>query len=185
MTNNHQRDDRRFYDLDHRLTFTNPAVEETDRPELCNTLQEITCIGLVYPDDKPRRARALGRTSFQGPVYQHAEFRIVCKDGQVKWVADVGSNARRRGPPGGRTKGSEIDVTERKQAEEALRESELRFRKLLEGVQLLAIMIDTDGSVSFCNDHAPLSITGWTAAEVVGHPAKQFLIRNTCANWPR
>ncbi len=160
------------YDLDHRLTFTNPAVEKLTGYDFA-TLQEITCIGLVHPDDKPRVLEHWDAL-FQGPVYQHAEFRIVCKDGQVKWVsATWGPMLDDEGRQVG-VQGSEIDVTERKQAEEALRESELRFRKLLEGVQLLAIMIDTDGSVSFCNDHA-LSITGWTAAEVVGHPAKQFL----------
>ncbi len=160
------------YDMDRRLFFTNPAVEKLTGYSLAD-LQERTCISLVHPDDM---ARITGyfENLFQGPIYQEAEFRIISRDGQVKWISGtwgpiLDEDGRQVG-----VQGSEREITERKQAEEALRESELRFRKLLEGVKLLAIMIDLDGIVRFCNDYA-LSIMGWTAEEVVGHPAQEFL----------
>ena len=56
---------------------------------------------------------------------------------------------------------------ERSQAEGALRESERRFRELLETVRLVAVMLDAEGNITFCNGSL-LRLTGWTAAEVMG-----------------
>ena len=53
------------------------------------------------------------------------------------------------------------------QAELAQRESERRFREVLENARLIALMFDCDGRVTFCNDYF-LEITGWTREEVLG-----------------
>jgi len=62
------------------------------------------------------------------------------------------------------------DITERKQREDedAMRASERRFRQTLENVQLIAIEIDTEGRVVFCNDFL-LNLTGWPQEEIIGH----------------
>ena len=66
------------------------------------------------------------------------------------------------------------EVMERERAESTLRESERRFRDLLEHAQLLTIMIDLERRISFCNNHA-LAITGWSSDEMIGSPAERFL----------
>jgi PAS domain S-box-containing protein len=58
--------------------------------------------------------------------------------------------------------------------EGVLRQSEQRFRELLENTKLVAIMTDPNGTISFWNDHAA-AITGWSSEEAIGRPAKQFL----------
>ena len=61
-----------------------------------------------------------------------------------------------------------LDVTERKQAETALRESEERFRSLVEGVTDHAIfMLDPEGRVTSWNAGAE-RINGYHADEIVG-----------------
>jgi PAS domain S-box-containing protein len=59
------------------------------------------------------------------------------------------------------------DVTQRRRAEAALRESERRFSETLANVALAAVGLDAAGNITFCNDFL-LALTGWTGAEVLG-----------------
>ena len=74
-----------------------------------------------------------------------------------------------RGEAGGVAAGLLLmqDVTPRRRYEEALRESEHRFRELVETVRLVAVGLDVRGRVTFCND-AMLTLTGWTREELMG-----------------
>ena len=58
-------------------------------------------------------------------------------------------------------------ITERKRAEEAVAASEKKFKDLLETIQLVAVMLDSDGNITFCNDYL-LNLTGWSRDEVLG-----------------
>lgn len=58
------------------------------------------------------------------------------------------------------------DITERRRDEKALSDSERRFREILENIQLVAVMLDSNGKVTFCNDYM-LRMTGWQREEVV------------------
>ncbi len=59
------------------------------------------------------------------------------------------------------------DITERKRAEKALQEGERRFREILENVELIAVIIDIEGRVTFCNDYL-LRLTGYSRTDVLG-----------------
>ncbi len=50
---------------------------------------------------------------------------------------------------------------------EAQRDYEQRFRHTLENIDLAAIALDRQGTVTFCNDHF-MEITGWNRREVIG-----------------
>ncbi|HEU4328211.1 MAG TPA: PAS domain S-box protein, partial [Roseiflexaceae bacterium] len=60
-----------------------------------------------------------------------------------------------------------LDITARKRAEDRLRESEKRFREVMEHVQLIGIMLDCEGALTFCNDEL-LHITGWQREQILG-----------------
>jgi PAS domain S-box-containing protein/putative nucleotidyltransferase with HDIG domain len=67
------------------------------------------------------------------------------------------------------------DVTQRKQAEEALHVSERRHREILDNIKLVAIMLDTAGKLIYCNKFF-LELTGWKRDEVIGKDwFKKFL----------
>ncbi|MFA6457475.1 MAG: PAS domain S-box protein, partial [Bacteroidota bacterium] len=59
------------------------------------------------------------------------------------------------------------DITERKQAEGVQHESERRFRDMMEKIELLAVILDSNGRVTFCNDFL-LRLTGYDHNSVVG-----------------
>jgi PAS domain S-box-containing protein len=57
------------------------------------------------------------------------------------------------------------EIIERKRVEETLRESERRFREILENINLLAISLDAQGRITFCNDFF-MRLTGWQREEL-------------------
>jgi PAS domain S-box-containing protein len=59
------------------------------------------------------------------------------------------------------------DITELRRAENALRESDRRFREILESIKLVALVLDEHGKISFCNDFL-LELTGWGRDEILG-----------------
>ena len=58
------------------------------------------------------------------------------------------------------------DITERKFAEDALRDSAQQFRSVLETVSLIGLMLDTEGRITLCNDFL-LELTGWQREELL------------------
>ncbi len=65
------------------------------------------------------------------------------------------------------------DVTERKHAEEALRENERRARTLFETVNLVVLGLDAGGKVDYINPFF-LHLTGYERSEVLGEPWLRF-----------
>jgi PAS domain S-box-containing protein len=62
--------------------------------------------------------------------------------------------------------GNRIDITARKRAEEALRESERRFTDMLGNANLIAIMLDQKARLTYCNDYF-LGVTGWRREDIL------------------
>jgi diguanylate cyclase (GGDEF)-like protein/PAS domain S-box-containing protein len=60
-----------------------------------------------------------------------------------------------------------FDVTERRRAEDAMRESERRMRDILENVQLVAVLLDREGIITYCNPYF-LELVGYEEEDVIG-----------------
>ena len=59
------------------------------------------------------------------------------------------------------------NITERKQAELKLHESERRFSDLLGNVELISMMLDREARITYCNEYL-MYLTGWKFEEVIG-----------------
>jgi PAS domain S-box-containing protein len=120
-----------------------------------------------FPDFELRTAANTGRFEDEG-------WRIR-KDGSRFW-ANVVITALRSKQTGELLGFAKVtrDLTERREAEEALRESEERFRLLVEGVRDYAIfMLDPTGRVATWNEGAE-RINGYRTKEIVGQHFSKF-----------
>jgi PAS domain S-box-containing protein len=86
----------------------------------------------IFPEDRERMAEIM--RSEAGAEFD-IEFRIMRPDGSVGWIRDRGFPIRDQSGQVYRVAGIAQDITERKLAEEALRESEERFRQLTENIR--------------------------------------------------
>lgn len=96
----------------------------------------------IHPEDRDRIAAAIRRALDQNAEYE-SEYRCIWPDGSVHWVH---SRGRRRDDPSGRAlriSGISFDITDRKRAEDALRESEERLRVVIEAAKLATWDWDT------------------------------------------
>lgn len=59
------------------------------------------------------------------------------------------------------------DVTKEKRAEEELHESDRRFNTMLDKVEMISMMLDCEGHITYCNDYL-LRLTGWQREEIFG-----------------
>lgn len=123
---------------------------------------------LVHPDDKPEVMRVLqdhleGRT----PTYE-TEHRVRHKDGSWVWVLDRGTVVERdRQGRSLRAVGTHTDVTPRKQAEERLRESEERFRALVDAAAEVVWTADSQGA-AYEDSPSWRAFTGQSVQEWIG-----------------
>lgn len=88
---------------------------------------------LIHPDDLPAMEAALQAHIENRTSAFKVEYRVRTKDGRWRWIS-ARSKIVSRSPDGKplRIAGTNLDVTERKEADEALRESEERFRAAFE-----------------------------------------------------
>jgi PAS domain S-box-containing protein len=85
---------------------------------------------LIHPEDANRVIEAVGRAVSEGAALSE-EFRVVQPCGAVRWIATSGRVLRDEAGCTVRMLGAAIDVTERRAAEEALREADRRKDEFL------------------------------------------------------
>ena len=86
-------------------------------------------------------------------------------DGSEIWVENHSRSVRGEDQAIRYVEGSLIDITERRQAEVALRESEERYKALTELLPIAIFETDGQGLVTFAN-HAAYQLTGYTEEDV-------------------
>jgi PAS domain S-box-containing protein len=127
----------------------------------------------IHSEDLEKVQRAIAHSVEHGPEH-HVEYRIVRPDGAVRWVEGRGKVFRdERGAPA-RVVGVCTDITERKQAEEELRQAEERMRSVVDHVVDGIITIDERSAVQTFNPAAE-RIFGYAASEMIGQNVKVLM----------
>jgi diguanylate cyclase (GGDEF)-like protein/PAS domain S-box-containing protein len=159
-------------DLQGRLTFFNDALGRIlgYRAEEMQGMSYRRFIDRRNTRDMYRLFRGVYATA--QPV-GYVDWKILRKGGTPRYVsASVSLMRDERNEPSG-FRGVVIDVSERRQAEEALRESEERYRHLVE-LSPDGIAIHREGRLVFCNP-AGARMLGYQVEEVLGKLAIDFV----------
>ncbi|GAG48602.1 unnamed protein product, partial [marine sediment metagenome] len=113
---------------DGQFVFASPLFEELSgyvHEELLGT----HCLSHVHPEDR-EAVRKKAIESLKERSHLPYEYRFIKKNGDITWILERVTSTEYRGKRV--TIGSFMDITEGKQAEEALTEAEARYRALFE-----------------------------------------------------
>ncbi|HXO69999.1 MAG TPA: PAS domain S-box protein, partial [Bradyrhizobium sp.] len=105
----------------------------------------------IHPDDRDRLNAVVERALAEKRRYS-AAYRIVLPDGTVKHLESIGQPVFSTNGELVEVVATQIDVTERKRAEEALRESEAKIRRLVDSNIIGIFVWDFDGRILEAND---------------------------------
>ncbi|HET7440782.1 MAG TPA: sigma 54-interacting transcriptional regulator [Terriglobales bacterium] len=153
--------------------YVNAAFEQiTGRT--CASLYEspLSYREIIHAEDRARVLNALHQAKATGKFEE--EFRITRADGVLRWVSARGFPIRDSQGNTYRLGGVVQDITERRQVEAALRESEDRYRDLVEHSQDLLCTHDLQGRLLSCNP-APARILGYTVEELLQMNMRELL----------
>jgi len=150
---------------DFRIIFANAAFAKT----YGYTIDELLSFspekvgGMTHPEDRALvwgrfRDRLAGKA-----VPPHYEYRGIRKDGTVCWLEIHANRIEYGGKPA--IQGAIIDITERKQADEALRESEERYRALFDRSLDCVFVHDFEGNFLDANEVA-LKLLGYEREDI-------------------
>jgi diguanylate cyclase (GGDEF)-like protein/PAS domain S-box-containing protein len=137
-----------------RLTWAGRSVDfmfgvPTDTTSM--TGQEF--LDLVHIEDRQAVMKKIGRVMVHGGDYLH-DYRAVMVDGEVRWHVSRGSAVADESGAIVRVLGVVQDITDRVRAEEALRESEQRFKTVLAGAPVVIFAFNVDGTITLAQGSA-------------------------------
>ena len=158
-----------IYDMNRQLQYVNPAFE-TLTGYTTKELYEKNFINYIHPEDEKRIIK-LWDELFQGHAFAGKDFRIITKDGQIKWCLSSWSPLfDEKGNQIG-VQGREADITEGKRSEEAILKSQQMLEKTFASLREAVFIIDANTvKIIDCNP---------SATKIFGYSRDEMLERTT------
>jgi PAS domain S-box-containing protein len=149
-----------------RVTYVSPGYEAV-WGRTCQSLydQPRSWNESVHLDDRDRAIECIEQ--YRHGVFSELEFRVVRPDGSIRWIRSRAFPIDKQTGDIRRFAGLAEDITERKRAEEALRESEKRFRTFVDHATDAFFLLDENGVVLDVNRQACASL-GYSRDELLG-----------------
>jgi PAS domain S-box-containing protein len=163
------------------VSYVSPAFEQICELPLDSLYSNPTSYReLIHPQDRPRVLAELEKLESTNRFDE--EFRIVCPSGAVKWIRAIGFTAK--DPAGTVTTlvGTAQEITARKELEIVTRESEDRYRDLVEHSTDLICTHDLEGRLLSVNE-LPAKLLGYPREELLNKPMRDFLLPDARAQF--
>ncbi|MCX9078226.1 MAG: PAS domain S-box protein [Candidatus Methanoperedens sp.] len=164
---------------DGSLRYQSPSFERTFGYPVEETLGK-SALEYIHPDDVATVAQAIMTLTQSPGSTQTITYRWKHRDGSWRILESAGVNLIHNAAIRGIVASSR-EVTERKQAEEALRESEEYYRALITNASDLLSILDADGNFSYVSPSFETSL-GYTQDEIIGKRAFEFVHPDDMAN---
>ena len=152
-----------IFDREGRLVFNSAAAEKIHGYR-AGELKNRSTFDFIHPEDRPEVTAVFGRLFKVPDEMARVQYRYRNADGTYKWMEAFGRNELANPHLNGIIAISR-DITERRQAEEALRERQRHFERLTESIPVPAWTATRDGEGGYCNRR-------W--CEYTGQTPKQF-----------
>jgi len=142
-------------------------------PEALMLGGEISFGDLIYPEDQNAVWETV-QAALQAHQPYQATYRIVHRDGTIRWVWEQGRGIEDEEGNVVALEGLITDITDRVQAEAALHENEQRFRALIENSSDLITIVSPEGLIAYQSPSLK-RILGYEPEELIGRSVVEFI----------
>lgn len=123
---------------------------------------------IIHPEDFAAISQDAKRLITEPNISLEREYRIICRDGSIKWIHEIIQNNSEDGIRPSYVQGTLLDITKRKFAEEALRLSQEEYEDLYDNAPDMFLSIDSNSQVIIkCNRMAAAKL-GYEKEELIG-----------------
>ena len=158
--------------VDGRFVFVNPVFESITGYASAELLARES-LTLIHPEDRAAvREHAVRRLKGERLSSQR-EFRILRKDGQIRWAIETVVSINYGGKRA--TLGNFVDITERREAELRLRDSEERFRTLVNNLPGVTYrcLYDPGWTMLFMSNQIR-ALSGYHASDFINNAVRTY-----------
>ena len=131
----------------------------------------VNSLEYVHPEDKDK-VRQQAIKCLKGESSDSYEYRYIKKNGEIMWILEMITSIVYHGKRA--ALGSFMDITARKHMEEALRQSEERYRTVIEDIEEGYYEVDLQGNFTFASDSICATL-GYTREELIGMSYKNYV----------
>jgi PAS domain S-box-containing protein len=157
-------------DVDGIITYVSPVVEKLYGYRQNEVLGR-RFVDFIHEDDREGMTQRF-RRALDGNVDEN-EYRLITRSGEIRWFFTHNRPIFFEGEPNG-LRGVLTDITDRKRTEDALRESEAKFRLFYENAPVSYQSLDEEGTILYVNP-TWLETLGYDEEEVIGRWFGDFL----------
>jgi len=156
---------------DGKFQFVNPQFQKLTGYSKDELLGSMHPLKIVFSKDRSM-VRENAVKMLKGELSSPYEYRFVRKDGEIRWAMETVTsiqNDRRR-----ITLGYFMDVTEHKQAEKELRESEERLRRITDNMLDVIRVTNAEGIIQYVSP-SHKNVVGYEPEEILGMSTFEFV----------